>query len=94
MQRGGDVRVTCLIKHPPESGTRNAADGKKLPNQYVQVVLFEVNGETVATADLGPGVSADPLVSPAVARARSGDSVTVAWQDNLGNTGQAETRVK
>ncbi len=91
---GDEMRATCLIKHPMETGNRLGADGNKVPIHYVKFVRFEVNGEHVATANLGPGVSVDPLVSVSVAGAKSGDKVTVAWEDNKGATGGAEAVVK
>jgi len=91
---GEEARVTCLIKHPMETGNRRGADGKKVPIHYVKFVRFELNGEHVATANLGPGVSADPLVTVSIAGAKSGDNVAVAWEDNKGASDRVETVIK
>lgn len=86
--------VTCLIKHPMETGNRLGADGNKIPIHYIKVVRFSVNGEQVAATYLGPGVSADPLLTLDIADVTAGDEVAVQWEDNRGETGTAETVAK
>ena len=88
------IKVTCLIKHPMETGNRLGADGAKIPIHYIKYVKFSVNGEHVGTLNLGPGVSADPYLSMNIAGAASGDKVSLAWKDNKGETETAETSVK
>ena len=90
----GGAKVTCLIKHPMETGNRLAEDGSKVPIHYIKVVRFAVNGEQVAASYLGPGVSADPLLTLEVAGIASGDKVSVQWEDNKGESGTAETVAK
>ena len=90
----GGAKVTCLIKHPMETGNRLADDGSKIPIHYIKVVRFAVNGEQVAASYLGPGVSADPLLTLDIADVTAGDKVTVQWEDNKGETGTAETVAK
>ena len=88
------VKVTCLIKHPMETGNRLGEDGNKVPIHYIKVVRFAVNDEQVAAMYLGPGVSADPLLTLDIADVASGDKVSVQWEDNKGETGTAETVAK
>ncbi len=88
------IRVTCLIKHPMETGNRLGSDGAKIPIHYIKYVKFSVNGEVAGTLNLGPGVSADPYLSMDIAGAASGDKVTLEWEDNKGETETAETTVK
>ena len=88
------IRVTCLIKHPMETGNRLGSDGAKIPIHYIKYVKFAVNGEHVGTLNLGPGVSADPYLSMDIAGTASGDKVSLQWEDNRGENETAETTVK
>ena len=91
---GDKVRATCLIKHPMETGNRTGADGNKVPIHYVKVVRFSLNGQLVATANLGPGVSNDPLVTVKISGAKAGDKITAEWENNKGEKDSAEATVK
>ncbi len=88
------VEATCLIKHPMETGNRRDESGNKIPIEYIKFVEFSVNGEVVGTMNLGPGVSADPLLSLNIADVVSGDTVSVRWEDNKGESDTVETTVK
>jgi sulfur-oxidizing protein SoxZ len=88
------IRVTCLIKHPMETGNRLGADGAKIPIHYIKFVDFGVNGDHVGTINLGPGVSADPYLSMDIAAAVSGDKVSLHWEDNKGESDTVDTVVK
>ena len=87
--------VLCLVKHPMETGLRkDKKTGEKIPAHYIEIMTFQLNGNTVAEAILGQGVSKDPLIGVNVKGAKSGDKVTVAWNDNKGETGGVEATVK
>ncbi len=91
----GDVTsVTCLIKHPMETGNRKGDDGNLIPINYIKYLRFIHNGELVSTADLGPGISSDPLITVEILGAKIGDKVSVEWVDNLGESDTAEALVK
>jgi sulfur-oxidizing protein SoxZ len=55
---------------------------------------FAVNGEMVAQANLGTGVSKNPLIGVGIPNAKPGDTVTVSWVDNKGESDSAEKVVK
>lgn len=88
------IRVTCLIKHPMETGNRLGSDGAKIPIHYIKFVNFSVNGELAGTLNLGPGVSADPYLALDITGAGSGDKVSLHWQDSKGESDTVETTVK
>ena len=78
-----------------ETGNRkDPKTGQKVPIHYIRAMIFEVNGEFAAQANLGPGVSMNPLIGVHLTGAKSGDKVTVRWEDNTGEKGSAETVVK
>ncbi len=91
---GDLVKATCLIKHPMETGNRKGADGPLIPIHYVKVVRFSVNGELAATANLGPGVSIDPLITVDLMGAKAGDIISVEWEDNKGDSEKVEKAAK
>lgn len=96
IKRIGDrFQVLTLISHPMETGQRrDDTTGRKVPAHYVQKVTFEHRGMIVAEANLGPGVSKNPLLGIELTDAAAGDLVRVSWSDNRGERGEAEATVK
>ncbi len=88
------IRVTCLIKHPMETGNRLGSDGAKIPIHYIKFVNFSVSGELAGTLNLGPGVSADPYLALDINGAVSGDKISLHWEDSKGESDTVETTVK
>ena len=87
--------VLCLVKHPMETGLRkDQKTGEVIPAHYIEIMTFTLNGNTVAEAVLGQGVSKDPLTGIHMVGAKAGDTVAVAWSDNKGESGGAETTVQ
>ena len=81
----GDVaNVRVLISHPMENGLRKDAAGKPVPEHFVQNVVVQLNGQTVLEGELGRSVSVNPLIGFKLKGAKTGDKVTVRWQDNKG----------
>ena len=93
--KNGTATVKFLMKHPMETGLRkDKKTGKKIPAHYISDVNVALNGTNVMTAYLGPGVSQDPYLSTEVKGASKGDTITVAWVDNMGEQASAEAKVK
>lgn len=92
----GDVtEILVLAQHPMETGLRTDKKTKqKIPAHFIQKMTFAVNGKEVADVSMGTGVSKNPLVGVQVKGMKSGDKIKVAWTDNKGETGGAETTVK
>jgi len=92
--QGGATEVLVLVNHPMETGQRvDKKTKEKIPAHFIQKMTFTLNGKEVAVADLGVAVSKDPLVGIKLKGAKKGDKVKVAWSDNKGETGSAETAV-
>lgn len=93
-KKGNVYEILVLAQHPMETGTRKDKKTKKVvPAHYIQTLDFTVNGKAVANVGMGTGVSKNPLVGIRVA-AKAGDKVKVAWTDNKGETGGAESTIK
>jgi sulfur-oxidizing protein SoxZ len=90
----GGVEVLVLISHPMETGQRVDKQTKqKIPPHFIQKVVLEHNGKAVATANLGPGVSEDPLLGFQLAGAKNGDKIRISWTDNKGESGATDASV-
>jgi sulfur-oxidizing protein SoxZ len=92
----GDVmQVLVLIGHPMETGMRvDKTTKKKVPAHFIQKMTVAHNGKTVAEADLGIAVSADPLLAFGLNGAKKGDKVKVSWSDNKGESETQEIAVE
>ena len=96
IKKAGDGHdVLCLVKHPMETGRRkDTSTGEVVPAHWIEIMTFQLNGNMVAEAIMGGGVSKDPLIGVHIMGAKAGDKVTVTWKDSKGETGGAEATVK
>ncbi len=92
---GNATDILAMVNHPMETGRRKDKETKKpIPAHYVTKFNIELNGELVASANLGPAVSKRPLVGIRVAGAKSGDKIKISWRDNMNESGSATSSVK
>ena len=87
---GTRAEVMVLVKHPMEMGSRWDNETRQEAN-YIEKMIFELNGVVVAEARMGPGVAEDPEAGISLKKAKSGDKVAVSWIDSRGDAGSAET---
>lgn len=81
------ILLRLLITHPMETGRRiDPESGKLIPAHYIKQLTVKHEGRVIVSCDLGPGVSSDPYFVFRLKNGKSGDSVTVVWRDNLGNS--------
>jgi len=86
--------LRILITHPMETGRRvDKATGATVPAHYIEEVKINHNGQPVASARFGTGVSRDPYLSVRLKDARPGDRIQVSWADNLGQSDRDEALV-
>lgn len=83
---GGKTTVRVLISHEMESGQRKDAAGKVVPAWFIQEVTATHNGQTVLTAEWGPGVSKNPFLQFVLKGGQVGDKIGITWKDNQGDT--------
>ncbi|HED15046.1 MAG TPA: thiosulfate oxidation carrier complex protein SoxZ [Gammaproteobacteria bacterium] len=92
---GSEYRVLVLVKHPMETGRRkDKKTGKLVPAHYIETMTFSLNGKLVAEANMGTGVSKNPLLGISLTAAKPGDKVSIHWADNKGESGSVESVVK
>ena len=60
---GDVIEVKTLISHVMETGQRRDPDGKPIPRFIINTFSVKFAGKDVFTADLQPGISANPYLS-------------------------------
>jgi sulfur-oxidizing protein SoxZ len=83
--QGDTVDVKVLMNHEMETGQRKEADGKPVPEHFIQNVTATANGRNVLIAQWGPAVSKNPFLQFKFKGAAKGDKVQVSWIDNKGD---------
>lgn len=91
---GDTTTVKALISHPMETGLRkNSKTGEKIPAHFIQEVVCEHKGDAVLTAQWGPAISKNPYLSFRFKGAQKGDTLTLRWVDNKGESDSIETQI-
>jgi sulfur-oxidizing protein SoxZ len=82
----GIVTVKALINHPMETGLRkDQKTGKLIPAHHIQELTAKSGDKTVLDAVWGGAISTNPYLSFMYSGAK-GDSLTISWVDNQGNS--------
>lgn len=93
--KNGIASVKCLMSHIMETGTRrDSKTGGVVPAHFIEEVICKHNGKVVMTANWGPAVSKDPYLSFEFKGAASGDTVSISWRDNKGESESAEEVIR
>lgn len=93
--KDGVTNIKAVMSHPMESGLRkDKKTGQPIPAQFIQKITCVHQGKSVLNAHCGPGLSADPYLSFSFEGGAKGDTVTLSWVDNLGNSESAEAKIK
>ncbi len=92
----GDVTIVkMLIKHPMETGQRkDRKTGKKIPAHFIKEVDCKHNGREVLTALWSGGISKNPYLAFKFKGGKKGDTISVKWVDNLGQSDSTETKIR
>ena len=70
---GQSVEVRTLIEHPMETGHRSDERGQRLPRRIVQRLEAWFDGDLIWTAQLQPGIAANPYLAFWFMPAREGE---------------------
>jgi sulfur-oxidizing protein SoxZ len=84
---GNKTQIRTLITHPMESGINH--DKKTLaliPAHFIHTLSLAHNGNTVITSHMGISISKDPFFVFMLKGGNEGDTITLTWEDNLGNS--------
>jgi len=92
--KGEIAEVRMLMAHPMETGNRtDPATKQKVPRNFIQELVCELNGEEVFSADWSWGVARNPYLGFQVAGAKQGDTLKFSWKDNLGGSDSVEATI-
>ena len=93
-EKGGVVTVKTLMNHPMETGLRkDKKTGKLIPAHHIQEVTAKAGDTSVMSAVWGGAISKNPYLSFKYKGAK-GDSLTLSWVDNKGNSDSMTAKVK
>ena len=90
---GDKVEVKVLMSHEMETGQRKDSKGAAIPAHFIQNVTATHNGKVVLSAEWGPAVSTNPVLSCKFAGGKPGDKVSITWTDNKGEKRTDEATV-
>lgn len=92
---GNKVDVKLLVKHPMDTGLqKDKNNGDLIPAKYIQELTCMLGDRLVFLANFGRAVSKDPYLAFSFSGAKEGDSLTLKWTDNLGDTETTEAVIK
>jgi sulfur-oxidizing protein SoxZ len=91
--KGGITEVKVLMSHPMETGRKKDDFDRLIPAHFVQLVTASLNGKTVLEAQWGTGISKNPYLTFRLSGAKVGDTISVTWHDNLGETATQDIAV-
>jgi sulfur-oxidizing protein SoxZ len=91
-RRGEVIRVSISIQHVMETGYRPDNFGKRIPKNVINDLVCRYNGVDVFRAELGSGISANPLIQFHVIARESGEFV-FEWVDDSGARGNASAAI-
>jgi sulfur-oxidizing protein SoxZ len=85
-RRGEIIAIRIAIQHPMETGYRPDNFGRRIPKNVINTLTCRYNGVEVFRAEMGSGISANPLLQFHV-RAEAGGEFVFDWVDDSGQRG-------
>lgn len=89
-QQGDITEIRVLMQHPMETGQRKEESGQLIPLHFIQTFTVSHNGKPLVEGQLNTSVSKNPLFLFKARGLKSGDKLSVAWQDSKGDKRQDE----
>ena len=85
-----DVKI--MIFHPMETGYRKDKLTKNMiPKHFIHTVKIGHNQKPIMQVHWSRSVSKNPYLNFRVPNAIGGDELTIAWEDNMGESGVGTT---
>jgi len=85
-RRGEIIQIRIAIQHLMETGYRPDNFGRRIPKNVINTLVCRYNGVEVFRAEMGSGISANPLLQFHVRAEASGEFV-FDWIDDSGQRG-------
>ena len=84
-RRGEVILIKTIVQHEMETGYRRDDRGLAVPRHIISRFVVTYNGTEIFSADLFPGVAANPYFAFTTTAAESGE-IVFAWIDDKGHT--------
>jgi sulfur-oxidizing protein SoxZ len=84
--KDGITEVRILMNHEMETGQRRDSAGAIVPAWFIQEVTARLNDKDVMSAQWGPSIAKNPYFAFKIKGGKAGDTVSVTWVDNRGET--------
>ena len=91
--KNGVTELKVLISHPMETGRKKNDANELIPAHFVQLVTIKLNDKTSIEMQWGTGISKNPYLTCYLENAKLGDTISVVWLDNLGESGTDSVHV-
>jgi len=84
--KDGITEVRILMNHEMETGQRHDSAGAIVPAWFIQEVTARLNDKDVMSAQWGPSIAKNPYFAFKIKGGKAGDTVSVTWVDNRGES--------
>ncbi len=85
VESGAVIELKAMIRHDMESGYRRDIQGQAIPRNILEYFECRLGDTVIFSADLFPGVSANPLIK-FYHRAQESGTLTFTWREQTGQT--------
>ncbi|MFK5938341.1 MAG: thiosulfate oxidation carrier complex protein SoxZ [Sulfurimonas sp.] len=93
-KNGDIVKVSFMVMHPMETGTRKNKKTKKLiPAKYINSVKFNYNGKEITNMTVWESLSVNPVFTIYMKVTGKG-KLTVTYTDNTGEVNEKSKKIK
>jgi len=90
----GNTQIRTLITHPMENGRHKNKLGELIPAHFIQELWVEHNKNKIVNCNMAGSISKNPYFDFLLKGGEVGDTVTISWIDNLGETDSKEHIIK
>lgn len=91
--KGEITEIRILMQHPMETGQRKDENGQTLAAHFIQTFSVNHNGKPMIDGQLNTAIAKNPLFAFKARGIRTGDKLSVNWQDSTGDKRQDEITV-
>jgi len=91
--KGEITEIRILMQHPMETGQRKDENGQILTAHFIQTFSVNHNGKPMIDGQLNTAIAKNPLFAFKARGIRTGDKLSVNWQDSTGDKRQDEITV-
>jgi len=82
----GKTQIRTLITHPMENGRNRDEHNNFIPAHHIQELWVEHNKIKIISCNMAGSISKNPYFDFLLKAGEIGDTVTISWIDNLGQS--------